>query len=246
MPRQFPELRERLLQAGVAPRHVRRYLKELADHLADLRAEEVRAGHGRAEAESAALWRLGRIDDLAKAMIERRELHAWSARAPWAIFGLAPIISLAAAYFIACFILWSGWKIFLPGADTPFGNYPTPIPIYSFQNIYFQIGRFIYFTSPVLIGWGIGLVAARQRLTMAWPTFSLILVACMGGTAQIQASRTAVADGFGHISMNFFRLGSSGQNLSEAVFHTLIIFTLAFLPYMSWRLRHHYARLRDC
>ena len=241
MPKQFHELRERLLNAGVAPRHVQRYVKELADHLADLRAEEVRAGRGRAEAESAALGRLGSIDDLSKAMVEQRQLQSWCARAPWAAFGLAPLLFLAAAYFIACFILWSGWKLFLPGADTPFGNYTTPIPIYSFQNIYFQIGRFIYFTSPVLIGWVIGLVAARQRLSMAWPALSLVLIACIGGTGQIQASRTAVAGGFGHIGMNFFQLGSSGQNVSEAIFHTLIIFTVALLPHMIWRLRHHYA-----
>jgi hypothetical protein len=239
MPKQFHELRERLLNAGVAPRHVQRYLKELADHLADLRAEEVRAGRGRAEAESAALVRLGSIDDLSKAMIEQRHFQSWCARAPWAAFGLAPHLFLAVAYFIACFILWSGWKIFLLGADTPFGNHTT---IYSFQNIYFQIGRFIYFTSPILIGWVIGLVAARQRLSMTWPTLSLVLIACMGGTAQIQASRTAVAGGFGHISMNFFRLGSSGQNVSEAIFHALIIFTITLLPHMIWRLRHHYAR----
>jgi hypothetical protein len=239
MPKQFHELRERLLNAGVAPRHVQRYLKELADHFADLRAEEVRAGRGRAEAESAALGRLGSIDDLSKAMIEQRHFQSWCARAPWAAFGLAPLSFLAMAYLIACFILWSGWKLFLPGADTPFG---TPIPIYSFQNIYFQIGRFIYFTSPVLIGWVIGLAAARQRLSMAWPTLSLVLIAWMGGTAHIQASRTAVAGGFGHISMNFFRLGSSGQSVSEAIFHSLIIFTVALLPYMIWRLRHHYAR----
>ena len=44
MSKPFGELRERLLRAGVAPRHVRRYLNELDDHLADLRAEEERAG----------------------------------------------------------------------------------------------------------------------------------------------------------------------------------------------------------
>src|SRR5579859_1830609 len=110
------ELRERLLRAGVAPRHVRRYLAELRDHLADLTAEEERAGHGRAEAESAALVRLGGMDDLAKAMI-----------------GLAPLLYLAGAYFVACFILWSGWKMFLPGADTPFGGPTSPIPIYALQ-----------------------------------------------------------------------------------------------------------------
>src|ERR1700720_2457956 len=59
MAKPFHELRERLLRAGVAPRHVRRYLAELADHLADLRAEEEGAGRSRADAESAALVRLG-------------------------------------------------------------------------------------------------------------------------------------------------------------------------------------------
>jgi hypothetical protein len=45
----FDELRERLLRAGVAPRHVRRYLRELSEHLADLRAEEERAGKSTSE-----------------------------------------------------------------------------------------------------------------------------------------------------------------------------------------------------
>ena len=62
MSKPFNELRERLLRAGVAPRHVRRYLKELADHLADLREEEKVAGRSLQDAESAALARLGSID----------------------------------------------------------------------------------------------------------------------------------------------------------------------------------------
>jgi hypothetical protein len=44
------ELRERLLRAGVAPRHVRRYLTELREHWADLTAEEEREGRNPAEA----------------------------------------------------------------------------------------------------------------------------------------------------------------------------------------------------
>jgi len=116
------ELREHLLRAGVAPRHVRRYLAELADHLADLHSEEERAGRSEVDAQSAALARLGSMDDLAKAMIEQRQFQTWSSRAPWAIFGLAPLLALAAAYFIACLYLWCGWQIFLPRADTPFGG----------------------------------------------------------------------------------------------------------------------------
>ncbi len=88
MPKLFHELRERLLRAGVAPRHVRRYVAELADHFADLRAEEERAGRSRADAESAALIRLGGIDDLTRAMIEQRQFKSWCVRAPWAMFGI--------------------------------------------------------------------------------------------------------------------------------------------------------------
>src|SRR5437870_4077450 len=164
MAKPFHELRERLLRAGVTPRHVRRYLTELADHLADLRAEEERAGRSRADAESAALVRLGGMDDLAKAMIEQRQFQSWCVRAPWAMFGLAPLCLLAGAYFVACVYLWFGWKIFLPGADTPFGS-PTG-PMYGVANIYFQAGKLYYFGAPVLVGWGIGLIADSR--TGAW------------------------------------------------------------------------------
>src|SRR6476661_1814466 len=105
MAKPFHELRERLLRAGIAHRHARRYLCELADHLADLRAEEERAGRSRADAESAALVRLGTMDDLAKAMIGQPQLQSWCVRAPWAMFGLAPLFLLAAAYLLACVYL---------------------------------------------------------------------------------------------------------------------------------------------
>jgi hypothetical protein len=235
MAKPFNELRERLLRAGVAPRHVRRYLTELADHLADLRAEEERAGRSRADAEFAALIRLGGIDDLSKAVIEQRQFQSWGVRAPWAMFGLAPILFLALAYFAACFYLWCGWNIFKPGADTPFG---TPVgPIYGFANIYFQAGKFYYYCAPIFVGWTIGLVAARQRLKTVWPTIGLVPIALMGATAQIQASRTAVPRGLGHISMKFFALGPSGQAIPGELLYALVIFTSSVLPYLIWRLQ---------
>ncbi len=215
------QLRERLLRAGVAPRHVRRYLHELSDHLADLRAEEERAGRSPADAESAALARLGSMDDLAKAMIGQPRLRAWSVRAPWAMFGCVPLCVLAAAYFVACLILWSGWRIFLPGTDTPF------VPTDGFSIFYFGVGRLLYFSAPILIGWGIVLVAARQRSRTLWPIPGLLLLAWMGGSAQVHASRTGVPGGLGHIRMDF--------NLWPSGFHGLVIFSLAMLPYVVWR-----------
>jgi hypothetical protein len=145
----FDELRERLLRAGVAPRHVRRYLAELGDHLADLRAEEVAAGRSGAEAEGAAIARLGGMEELARAMTERREFQAWCARAPWAVFGVGPVLVVAAAWGVTLLILWVGWRIFLPGAETPFGRAPSGL-----ANAYFQANQLLYYIAPILVGWG--------------------------------------------------------------------------------------------
>jgi hypothetical protein len=231
MAKPFNELRERLLRAGVAPRHVRRYLTELADHWTDLTGEEERAGRSRADAESAALVRLGGIDDLARAMIEQRHFQSWCVRAPWAVFGLAPLFLLAGAYLVACLILLSGWNIFLPGTDSPF------VPVGGFAILYFDIGRLLYYSAPILVGWGIGYVAVRQRLKAVWPMAGLVLIAWMGATAQIQASRTAVPGGLGHIRMNFFTLAPSSQAISEGVLRALAILSLSALPYLLWRLK---------
>lgn len=61
--------------------------------------------------------------------------HFWCVRAPWAVFSFAPLLLLAGAYFIAWLYLWSGWTIFLPGADTPFGVRWTGAP-YALQKLW--------------------------------------------------------------------------------------------------------------
>jgi hypothetical protein len=233
MPKPFHELRERLLRAGVAPRHVRRYLAELADHFADLRVEEQRPGRSPADAESAALARLGSTDDLAKAMIEQSQFQSWCVRAPWAMFGLAPALVLAAAWFVALFILWSGWQIFLPGADTPFGGHGLD----GFANLYFQFGKAIYFFAPIFVGWAIGVIAARQRLKAIWPAVGLILIALLGGASEVQAGRTAVPGGLGHIRMDFVLAPSVQGGYPYGLVHAVILLSITALPYLIWQIQ---------
>ncbi len=229
------ELRERLLRAGVAPRHVGRYLAELADHLADLSREEESAGRSRADAETAALARLGTMDDLANAMTSQRNLQSWTARAPWAIFALAPFLSLAAAWTIALLILWTGWEMFLPGAATPFGAAQAG-SIFRVENIYFQTGRMIYFGAPFLIGWSISALAVRQRRRAIWPIAGLVLVAIVAATAHVNANRPTAPGRAGYVSMGF-TLGSSTQAISDSLIHALVILSLTALPYLIWHLR---------
>jgi hypothetical protein len=230
MAKPFDELRERLLRAGVAPRHVRRYLTELADHLTDLRAEEELAGRSRADAEAAGLIRLGGMDELSMAMIDQRRFQSWCVRAPRAKFGLAPLFVLAGAYFVAGLILLSGWKLFLPGTNSPF------VQINGFAIFYFGVGRLLYFGAPILIGWGIGLVAVRQRFMTVWPAIGLVLIALIGGMAHVYASRPAVLGGVGNIGMEF-TIGPSVQDVSHHLFQALVILSLTVLPCLIWRLQ---------
>jgi hypothetical protein len=227
----FNELSERLLRAGVAPRHVRRYLAELNHHLADLAAEELLSGLSPAQSQAAALARLGSINDLAAAMLNQPQFQAFSCRAPFAVFGLAPLLALAAAWSLALFILWSGWHAFLPGQPSPFVN------VYGVAAVYFGIGRMIYFCAPVLTGWTIAFLAVRQRLTSLWPLAGLFLVAVAGAALQVHATRPTVPGAIGGVSMGL-AVSASAHSISGAVSHAAAILALAALPWLIGRLRN--------
>jgi len=231
MRRLFDELRERLLRAGVVPQHVRRYLAELSDHLADLTAEEEHAGRGRKEAEAVALVRVGRLDELAGAMIERPELQSWSRRAPWTVFGLGPILSLGILYFVACLILWSGWRIFLPGSEKPF------VRLDGFAVLYFGVGRLLYYSAPILIGWGFAVVAARQRLRVMWPILSMVLLAWIGCVTRVRTIGPVVPGDVGGVSMGF----GFGPSTGETLIYGAVMLSLMAAPYLVWQ--WHRARL---
>jgi hypothetical protein len=225
----FPELRERLLRAGIAPRHVRRYLTELSDHLADLTAEEQTRGLSPADARSAALARLGTTDTLAQAMTSQPRFQSLSARAPWAVFSLTPLLLLAALWLLSLCLLRLGWHLFLPGAVTPFGH--GPLHFFDPQNIYFQLNRSLYLGAPILVGWCMVVTAGRQRLNTLWPILSLTLLALLAATSHVQANRLAVPSGLGHISVDF-ALRPAAQNE-----YALIVFLFALAPYLLWKLQ---------
>lgn len=223
------ELRERLLRAGVAPRHVRRYLTELHEHWADLAAEEQRAGHNRAEAETLALARLGTVEDLARTMIERRELRSWTARAPWFVLGAGPAVGVLAAWAVAFVILATGWNWFLQGSPTPF------VPLHGFPIFYFGVGRTLWFTAPILAGWTMILLAGRQRMLAIRPVIlGALIVSLLGSTANVNVRPPVVPGVSGDVGIRFFPLPSQ---LAQSAGHALLLFLLIALPFLAWRWR---------
>jgi hypothetical protein len=91
----FESLRESLLKGGVAPRHVRRYLAELTEHLDDLTEKQRAQGYEGEDAASRARALLGEDRELAAAMLEQKALRSIPARAPWLVFLLLPPVLTA-------------------------------------------------------------------------------------------------------------------------------------------------------
>ena len=215
------ELRERLLRAGVAPRHVDRHLTELHEHCMDLTAEEERAGRSTAEATAAALARLGAVDELARTMSERPELRSWTAQAPWVVLGAGPVLGLFTGWGIALLILYSGWTWFVNGSPTPF------VPIHGFAIAYFGVGRMLYYGAPLLSGWWTIALAGRQRVQTVWPVMLGSLAVAVLGAAGAVDVRPPVAPGTtGSVGLRFFPAGCQAPG---AAGHALLLFALIAL-----------------
>jgi len=108
------------------------------------------------------------------------------------------------------------------------------VPIHGFAIFYFGFGRLLYYSAPILIGWGIGLITSRQRLRMVWPAVGWFLLALVGGLADVHASRPAVPGAVGEISMSFV-LGPSVHGILFNLLHAMTILSLTVLPYLIWR-----------
>ncbi len=84
-------LRDRLLQAGIAPRYVTRAVAELGDHLEDVETEA--SGHGDTEETAAAhaVERIGTIEAIAQQYVNKPEMRCWSYRYPRLALVLLPM-----------------------------------------------------------------------------------------------------------------------------------------------------------
>lgn len=94
---EFANLAERLLAAGVAPRHVARLISELESHYRSLLEEEI-THHPSLEAATArARSRLGSNDALCAKVLADPALRSWGTRWPLSTCGLMPLVGLVAS-----------------------------------------------------------------------------------------------------------------------------------------------------
>ncbi len=192
--RQFQRLSERLLTAGIAPRHVHRYVRELGDHFDDLVQEEMAGGASRALAETRALSRLGNDDALAEAMLSRPELRSLTARFPWAVFGLGPVVVLVLSVVVALYLeigIIETATVWAPAL----GVTPGPVAAKWFTLVMLVWNTFAVYVAPLLFAVLIFWVGSRQRMPLAWIMAGVAIVCVLGGFQNLIYYDTGVRGG---------------------------------------------------
>ena len=181
----FDRLSERLLHAGIAPRHVRRYVRELRDHFDDLVREEKEGGATRELAETRALSRLGNEDALADAMLSRPELRSFMSRFPWAVFGIGPIVMLALSMVGALYL--EIWLLNQPSGVFTYltGQPPGPVTARLATRVYTVYNTLAVYVAPLLFAWAFYWLGARQRMRPAWIVTGVAIICVLGGFQEL-------------------------------------------------------------
>jgi hypothetical protein len=174
----FQALKERLLRAGIAPRHVRRYIAELRNHFDDVVREQTARGRTSAEAAAVARERIGSDESLAAAVLDQPSLRSITARFPWAVFGVGPIASLFLVLIAAAFLETGLLRLVFVMSGDQYGGSATP---HWLRQFIWAMNHLIMYVAPLALAAVIFSVGIRQRMSFSWIVVGVVLVAVAGG-----------------------------------------------------------------
>lgn len=168
----FADLEDRLLRGGIAPRHVKRYLRELAEHLADLTQAQRDLGYDEGDAAIRARAALGPDAELADAMTRQRDFRSLAARFPWAVFSLAPLLVMIAVTALPVLLVGVCAKLALV-LDLIERGHVEPLWMQAAIHALLYTGNVLAMPLAMLL---VAVIVWRQRLSPAWLLLSLAVL----------------------------------------------------------------------
>ena len=173
MSKPFENVREQLLQAGIAASHVNRYIMELRDHLVDMTSRERINGADAKDASARARTLMGSDAQLVQAMLDRSPPRSLAVKAPWAVFGLLPVVAIfAVSWLVTMMMMRLLWPVrTLMPADMPGG----------YQALIAAVTIFTGYVLGPMLAAGCLAIALRQRLSSAWVWAGLVLISLFSG-----------------------------------------------------------------
>jgi hypothetical protein len=171
----FSDVGERLLRAGVAPRHVRRAVREMTDHFDDIVIELSKSGWSHEDAEVEAVARLN-PDALLAAAIARPELHSWARRWPIASCTVFPLAVYMAFVVGSIALVVGGVTVFdhTLGMKLASSRELQQFATFSLSGITWAI--------PVFAAGTFSSLMLARRMSVAWTVVGATLVSLVGAT----------------------------------------------------------------
>jgi hypothetical protein len=216
-----------LLEGGVAPSRVDRYLSELRDHLDDLVTEGLEAGRTNAAAIAEAAERLGSAEALCGAILDRDDALSWAARSPIAAYVCAPVAGLA---LLAALVMVALVAVCKAGSAGLSLNAPLPSWIAPFEAGAVQA---VNLAMPLAAGWWLAWESSRRREGPLWPLLGLILLAA-SPLIRLTLSPPAVMGAPGEVGAEFDLLKSPRAVLGHVVAN-LAGMSALYLLLSHWR-----------
>ena len=180
----FADLREDLLRAGISPRRVSRYVRDLSDHHTDITEYLQSQGHSRHDAERDAMHQLGSHDTLLLPMLADRRFRSIASRWPALVYLGLPIASQVVLAILAALSL-------IAAAATPL------------RSALIDLGSgvaILWLASSVILSWAAILAAHRRRASMRWPIAAALAVSTLAAAMNIGVTMP-VAEIHGEITL---------------------------------------------
>ena len=173
--RKLEELSQQLLRAGITPRYVGRYVRELREHFADCVADELARGASQDEAEARAEARLGAVDCLAQGVLAQPELRSASVRHPALFFGAGPTLVWLGSFGVTLCTI----RLLFAGAGAQLGQEPAWIlAAHVLCVLYVRV-------LPVILAVAMLTTSSRQLVAPHWPAVGAVLVNLLGGMLRV-------------------------------------------------------------
>lgn len=228
----FENVREQLLRAGVAPRHAKRYLRELNDHFDDLVREHTETGMDRQAAEVAARQRLGTDASLIAAVTGRPELRSLIARHPWAAFGFSPVLALVAGVTAAALI-----ERVLIGSVVSFSVSTTTTSVIHPAWLKASIAvtnAAVNYALPLAIAGLVGVLGTRRRVSHRFILLGVVLASVVGAGHQIFVRWSDVL-GHSELGVGFIGPGYTKTEVLLSAIRAAVNLAVCGLAAMIWR-----------
>lgn len=225
----FKTIEKRLLRGGVSPKHVKRTIRELNHHYADLVAKVKSDGASAAEASNLAGKRLGSDDQIVRKVLNRPELISWAHRWPWMIYGIGPVVG----YFLLVVLIAGAIGVWLGIADERlsreafFDMLTAGWVRFLFEHFTLLILHPLSTITAALICF----IAAKREMPILWPVVGVVLVCVFGSGLDAHFEIPGTPDGPGSFGAGW---GPSWTMLGQGMLSSGLILS----GYLWWRARH--------